>query len=484
MTLVQNCATSTLATYVPSAEQPWDLERVKHLYRRIGFGATPDELEDALETSPEVLVNRLIDNAIAQPLPDEPEWAFWDYNQLIASGIVEEPFELYVEWMYGYMRRAMRNGVRERLTLFWHNHFVTSYESYSCPSYLYQYMYLLESHALGNFKDFVSEIGKTPAMLFYLNGFENTKFSPNENYARELFELFTLGLNNGYTQQDIVEASRALTGFNGWTSYCGEVQFANWAYDDGVKTIFGRQEAFDYDGLMNLIFEEKGAQVAEFICGKLYAYYVNPVIDESIVAGLAQTFIANEFNLEPVLRQLFASEHFFDSHHYAVQIKSPLDMVITTKREGDLPEFENDLPWMFWASAQLGMQLMEPPDVAGWPGNRAWIDSSRLTGRWQLMDGLAWAWQSENNQAWIELVQSLAGNSNSPEVIARAMVDHFIGRGLLSETAYETAIEVLKWDIPQNYYDTGAWNLQWDSGPWQLVLLVRHLVRLPEFQLY
>lgn len=484
MALMQNCAISSLAPYSPTTEQPWDLERAKHLYRRIGFGATPEQLEVALELTPTELVNRLLDEVVAQPLPDEPEWAFWNYDQIVASGIVEEPFELYVSWVNRFMRRAMDNGIRERLAIFWHNHFVTSYESHNCPSYLYQYMYLLESHALGNFKEFVSDIGKTPAMLFFLNGFENNQYAPNENYARELFELFTLGINNGYSQQDIVEASRALTGFNGWTSDCGSIEFVDWGHDSGVKTIFGRTEAFGYDGLMDLIFDERGTEVAEFICGKFYTYYVNPVVNESIVADMALTFIASEFSIEMVLRELFASEHFFDSHHYAVQVKSPLDLIIITKREGGLPAFENDLEQMFWASSQLGMQLMEPTDVAGWPGNRDWIDASRLTGRWQLMDGLVWEWQSENRRVWKELAQFLVGNSNSPEVIARALTDHFISRGLLSETAYETAIEVFKWDIPQNQYDTGEWSLNTFTVPWQLVLLMRHLTRLPEFQLY
>ncbi len=481
--MVQNCASGTLAPYVPSVAKPWNLARVRHLYRRIGYGSSPDQLEVALELNPSQLVNQLLDTALAQPLPEPPIWANWDHNTFVANGI-EDTFPVYVEWMMAYMQRAMEQGPREKLALFWHNHFVTRYESYSCPSLMYQYQRLLEQHAFGDFKTLVTEIGRTPAMLFFLNGFENTRFSPNENYARELFELFTLGEGNGYTQQDIVEASKALTGYNGWTTYCGPVQFVSWGYDDGPKTIFGRTGNFGYPALIAILFEERASQIANFICRKLYRFYVNPEVDETIVAGLAETFLANNFTIEPVLRQLFNSEHFFDEKNFAVLVKSPLDMFYSFQREGGFGDFENRLVWMFWASSQLGMQLMEPPDVAGWVGDRSWIDSSRLTGRWEVASGFLWNWYNTDEQHLVDLARRLTNNSNSPEVIAQAMVDHFVAGGLIGANAYETATDVLKWDIPQNYYDTGAWNLDWESARYQLLLLLFHLVRQPEFQLY
>lgn len=483
MTTVLNCATGTLGPYVPSAAAPWNLERARHLYRRMGYGATPDQLEVALELSPAQLVDQLLDEAIAQPLPEPPEWANWDHNTFVANGI-EDTFPVYVEYMMSYMQRAMQHGVRERLSLFWHNHFVTQYETYGCPSLMYQYFRILEENAFGDFKTMVSDVGRTPAMLFFLNGFENTRFAPNENYARELFELFTLGEGNGYTQQDIVEASRALTGFNGWTTYCGPVQFVGWGYDDGQKTIFGRTGNFGYPALMTILFEERASQIAHFICGKLYRYYVNPQIDETIVAGLAQTFLDNDFQIAPVLRQLFHSAHFFDEYNFGVQVKSPLDLFYQLQREGGFGDFENRLLWMFWASSQLGMHLMEPPDVAGWVGDRTWIDSSRLTGRWEVLSAFLWSWYNTDEYGLVELARRLTDNSNSPEVIAHALANHFLAGGLVGENAYETATDVLKWDIPQNYYDTGAWNLNWESARYQLILLMNHLFRQPEFQLY
>lgn len=186
------------------------------------------------------MVDSLINQAIALPLPPEPEWAYWDVTRYTVR-------EVAVEQIYGWMRQwflsMINNGAREKWALFWHNHFVTRLEVYGCPSYMYQYHKLLQQYAFGNFKTFVKEIGKTPAMLAFLNGVQNTRFQPNENYARELYELFTLGRDNGYTQMDVVETARALTGFNSLENnqYCGKINFVPALFDNGAKTILGKQ---------------------------------------------------------------------------------------------------------------------------------------------------------------------------------------------------------------------------------------------------
>lgn len=481
-TTLTNCATGTLAPFVPSAEQPWDKKRVQHLYRRVGFGASPEQLDTAFDFSPPDLANYILDQAFNAPLVDAPEWAYWTYQDFVNNGF-EEIFPFSIEWMQNLLQRAVDNGPRERLTLFWHDHFSTQYEAYGCPSLLYQYFNVLETHAFGDFKQFVHDVGLTPAMLFFLNGFENSQFSPNENYARELFELFTMGENNGYTEADIDNAARALTGNNGWTEYCGPVEFVEWGFDAGIKTIFGQTGNWNYEDLINITFEQRATQISQFICGKLYKYYVNPEIDANIVAGMAQTFLANDFNIEPVLRQLFASEHFFHEANIGVRIKSPWDLMVTFQRETGFGDFENRLVWMYWGAAQLGEQVAEPPSVAGWPADRTWINSSRLTGRWEIMDGLTYTWAVSEPTLLVDLAKELTDNSNSPEVITMALVDHFISNGLYGDIAYENATEVLKWDIPQNYYDNGTWNLDWDQAPYQVFLLMQHIFRSPEFQL-
>ncbi len=479
--VITNCATTGLETYVPSEATPWDTARVQHLFRRIGFGAKPDEIAQALADGPTVTINRLLDEAVSRPQRPAPEWAYWDYDAFQAAEV--DVFGVYVEWTQGYVQEAIDYGVREKLCLFWQNHFVTKYESYSCSSLYYQYLKVITDNSFGNLKDFVTEITATPAMLFFLNGFENTKDNPNENYARELFELFTLGENNGYTQEDIVEASRALTGFNGWTSYCGGIEWASWGFDSTEKTVFGRTGNYNYGTLIDVLFEERGELIARFICGKLYTFYVNKAMDEAVVNDMAQIFLDNNFNIMPVLKALFNSAHFFDDANVGTLMKSPMDLMVSFLRQGDFGEFDNLMNWGFWGMANMGQYLGEPPDVAGWKGDRAWIDSNRITLRWEFIDGFSWAVHNRSEATYPEFARTLTNDSNSPEVIARAIVDYFIPRGFVSEDAYDLATDVLKWDVPVNYYDTGEWNLYWGSASWQITVLLRHIGRMPEFQL-
>ena len=479
--VITNCATTGLEPYVPSAAAPWDRARAQHLLRRISFGGRPAEIERALADGPAATVDRLLSDASTRPDHDAPEWARWDYDTFMANN--RDVFGTYVEWNQVFMQDALDHGVREKLVLFWMNHFVAKYESYSCPSYYYQWMKVCTDHAFGEFRVFVRDITKTPAMLFFLNGFENTRDNPNENYARELFELFTMGENNGYTQEDIVEASRALTGWNGWTTYCGGVNWAPWGFDSGNKTVFGRTAPFNYGSLINMMFEERATEISVFICGKLYQYYVNPTIDEAIVDGLAATFRDNDFQILAVLRQLFASAHFFDAAHYGAQIKAPTEVLINFLREGDFEVFPEWKDWGFWSMANMGQYLGEPPDVSGWKGNRSWIDSNRLTLRWEAMDGFTWGVHNQNAETFPAFARALTDDSNQVDEVARAIVDYFIPRGLNTPEAYDLATDVLKWDVPANYYVDGTWSLYYPSVSWQITLLLRHLSRLPEFQL-
>lgn len=477
-----NCATTGLAPYIPSPEAPWDAARVQHLFRRLGFGARPAEITQALEDGCEATINRLLDEAVTRPRRPEPEWAYWDDDQFTAAGL--DVFNANLEWnIVGYVEEAIRYGVREKLDMFWQNHFVTKYESHSCASYQWQYLRAIGDHAFGNFKDLTLAMTTTPAMLFFLNGFENTRESPNENYARELFELFTLGENNGYTQEDIVEASRALTGWNGWTTYCGGVDWAPWSFDPTDKTIFGRTGPFNYEQLIDVLFEERADLIAAFVCQKIYRFYVNRAVDEDVVAGMAQTLLDNDFEMLPVLRELFVSQHFFDGANVGVQVKSPLELMVSFLRQGNFGDFENRQSWGLWAMGNMGQYLGDPPDVAGWKGDRAWIDTNRLTLRWEFIDGFAWAVHNESEATYPDFARALTDDSNSPEVIARAVVDYFIPRGLVTEAAYDLATDVLRWDVPANYYENGEWNLNWGSASWQITVLLQHIGRMPEFQL-
>jgi len=257
-----NCVTTGLEAYIPDIDQPWNSRKVQHLFKRAGFGLSPVEIESKLSLTPVEVVDLLVNEAMQLPLPDPPFWENWsisDYDDVTDIG------EQNIDWIASTFERMWDYGLREKMTLFWTNHFVTELEVYQCPSWLYQYHTILRTHALGNFKAMTLEVGRSAAMLVYLNGVQNTRVQPNENYARELFELFTLGLDNGYTQNDITEAARALTGYNGFTEACAPINFVEVLHDSARKTIFGQTGNYDYEGLHSLLFEERAEEILKIL---------------------------------------------------------------------------------------------------------------------------------------------------------------------------------------------------------------------------
>jgi uncharacterized protein (DUF1800 family) len=477
-----DCMLSTgLSVYRPSAEMPWNAERVKHLYRRLGFGIDQKGREQALLREPEELVLEWIDKAAEAPLTPKPAWGDWalsnytDFQSELASQVLE----------YGltFARDLFENPLRARLNLFWQNHFVTRLEQYACPSWMHQYHRLLELHQWGHFPTFLKEMGKTPAMLVFLNGVQNTRFEPNENYARELFELFTLGRDQGYTQQDIVNAARALTGWNGFTQLCAPITFVPILHDPGVKTLFGRSGNFNYDTLHDLIFEERGQAVARFLCGKLYAHFVSPVPDPDFVEELATYWRGQNYELLPLYRKLFTCERFFDQGVLGVQVKSPIEyFTMFTTEMGWVLDDSMRTALLFQAS-ELGQTLFNPPTVAGWPTDRQWITSSFLSQRWVAMELLAFR-EFVTDPKWLQdKLKEIVGMSSDAEAVTAGFVDFFLARGLNNALDYDALTTYFKWEVPENYFEEGVWNTEWDTVPTQTIVLLQKIIRLPEFQL-
>lgn len=479
-----DCVTGTLAPYMPNADAPWDKRKVMHLYRRMGFGATPEELDAALSQTPSQLVDNLIDAAIALPLPAEPEWAYWDITHYQNQ---QDAVNQIFAWSRQWLLDMIQHGFREKMALFWHNHFVTRQEKYGCPSYLYQYHQLLQRYALGNFKTFVKEIGKTPAMLVFLDGVQNTRFNPNENYARELYELFTLGRDNGYTQQDIVQTARALTGWNSLENnqYCGRINFLAALFDPGQKTIFGKTGNYNFDTLHDLLFTERAVQISEHICEKIYKNFVSPKVDADIVRQLATIFRDNQFEIAPVLRVLFKSEHFFDDANIGVIVKSPIEMEVNFIREGgfDIAWDEDSLNGLLYLAGQLGQNLFNPVDVAGWQGNRTWVNSNTLTGRWQVVRYIIYVLYQNYPTQFVQFARHLSNDSSNAEFITELIVNYFLPNGLQTQEEYDRAYIAFQSEIPAHYFEDGGWNLNWDTASAQVALLLDHLIRKPEFQL-
>ena len=214
--MLTSCNFGSLAVYSPTQDKPWNKQRANHLYRRLAYGASPDLISVALQRTPESIVDVMVDEALSAPITSQPSWVLTSKNEAEAQGLVFDDFNEANrdDWYLQTVTDQLNNSLRALLTIFWHNHFVTELREYRCAGYMAQYYSVLQQYSLGNFKDFVREIGLTNAMLTYLNGVDNKENRPNDNYARELYELFTLGADNGYTEDDILETAKALTGYN------------------------------------------------------------------------------------------------------------------------------------------------------------------------------------------------------------------------------------------------------------------------------
>jgi len=486
-----NCADATLDVFTPTNDKPWNRQRAVHLARRIAFGAGPLSIDPALQISPEEVVDTLVNQAVNLPLAPEPEWAFWqlsDYDpdeDIRNQQIVEQIFGLGTQWL----KDMQQNGLRDRMSWFWHNHFVTRNESYLCPSYLYQYHKLLQKYALGNFKEFVREMGKTPAMLIFLNGVQSTRFDPNENYARELYELFTLGADNGYTQSDIVDTARALTGWNSIDvdNYCGPIEFFPPWWDPDEKTIFGQTGNWGYDDVVDILFEQRAVEISEFVCEKLYKNFVNPKVDEEIIIQLAQTFRNSDFNISTVLRQLFKSEHFFDIANIGTIIPGHIEYFIMFLNEMQFPYDQSISFTVGYSAGDYNQAIFNPTDVSGWPGNRNWVSSQSLPYRWEGITNIMGYYYGIQNETIEQIrefaIQLSSATEKDPAVVVNAVVDFLLPKGLQNQSHYDEALVAFKGEIPENYFTDGLWNLNWEYAPFQMFALLQHIVNQPEFQL-
>ena len=496
-----NCNTSTLAPYTT----PLDKVRAAHLYRRLGFSASVQTIDQAVGQNAGTLVDTLINEALAMPPLAAPAWADWNNSNYpedddLARQIRRAQTE---EWAVAYTNGMLNNNLRDRLSFFWSNHFVTELDVYDCNSFLYYYINCLQRNAIGNFKTFISEIGLTSAMLYYLDGAYNNGNNPNENYARELYELFSLGEGNGYTEQDIIETARALTGYvERGEIGCTQVTFDPTRFDAGTKTILGQTGNWNYDDVIDILFQERPNEIANFICQKLYEFFVHPDSDDdagnaqTIINGLAATMVASNFEIAPVLSQLFKSQHFFDDEAIGVIIKSPFDIYLNLINETSFAYNDNTILNVIDTTRMLGQELFDPVDVAGWQRDRSWINTNFIIGRWLTVEVFLEIFFQGNQEQFRTLAMDAVGpadsNTSNPETVVRALVNKFTPLGLLTAQDFENAMDVFKIeDVPEEYYGSdyvpgglGLWMLSVSPEvPQQVFLLLMHLSRQPEFQL-
>lgn len=489
-----NCNTSTLAPYTV----PLDQQRVLHLYRRLGFSASVETVQQAIGQNAGVLVDNLVDQALNLPVIAPPIWADWTNANYPDDDDARRQLrnQQFSEFRLTYANGLLNNNLRDRLSFFWSNHFVTEYDVYDCNSFLYEYVECLQRNSLGNFKTFVSEMGLTCAMLRYLDGAFNTKNRPNENYARELYELFTLGEGIGYTEEDIIETSRALTGYvNRGEVGCTKITFDPTLFDTDAKTIMGQTGNWGYDDVINILFNERTDQIAFFVSKKLYMFFVHPdaLADEAqpILNGMAATLMANDFELAPVLRQLFRSAHFFDDEAIGVIIKSPYDLYLNALNESSFAYADTNVSEVVNYTRMLSQDLFDPYDVAGWQRDRSWINTNFIIGRWLTMESIYEVFYQQNNEQFRDLGLAISGSvglsTYNPDVIARLIIDFILPKGLLDEGEYTKAFAIFRSDVEEVYFEGGnqeSWTLYgWPQASFQVFLLLQYLARQPEFQL-
>ncbi len=491
-----NCNTSTLAPHTT----PLDRTRAAHLYRRLGFSASVETINLAVGLSAGALVDNLVNQALNMAATPAPTWADWNNSNYPADDDAAGQLRRAQqdEWRLTYANGMLSNNLRERLSFFWSNHFVTELDVYNCNSFLYYYINCLQRNAIGNFKTFVSEIGLTSAMLYYLDGVYNNGNNPNENYGRELYELFTLGEGNNYTEQDIIETARALSGYvERGEIGCEPVAFDATKHDTGSKTILGQTGNWGYDDVIDILFQQRPNEIAQFICRKLYEFFVHPDSKDAannaqvIIDGMASTFVSGNFELAPVLSQLFKSQHFFDDEAIGVIIKSPFDFYFNLLNESGFAYNDTNVAEITNYSRLLTQELFDPFDVAGWQRDRSWINTNFIIGRWLTIESIIENFYQADNEQFRSFALTITGNdgltSNNPDVIARPIVDLVLPKGLLTEPDYEKAFAIFRSDVDNTYYEGGttpSWTLAiWPQAPFQVYLLLQYLAREPEFQL-
>ena len=412
---------------------PWAYEQAAHLLRRSMFAPTYTQIKAAagqgLEATLELLFSEL-------PQPEPPLNYYYqdDPNVPVGATWIDAPYSASANFA-PYRNQSLRAwamlqlfqegvSVREKLTLFWHNHFAVS--NINDAKFMYRHIALLRSNAWGNFRELVKAVTIDPAMLRFLNGNQNTGNAPNENYARELLELFTIGKGplagpgdyTNYTEEDISAMARVLTGWRdiGFNTINPDLEvssvFLSNRHDNGSKQLSHRFDDIiinnmgqdEYAHLIDIIFQK--AEVARFICRKLYRWFIYYHIDDNaeqnVIGQMAQVLIDNDFEIRPALMALLRSEHFFDMLNVGPMIKNPLDFIVSSVKTfevplpPELPRLYNTMQRFFSSSILQQMEYFNPPSVAGWKAfyqeplyYRTWINATTLPIRMLITDAMA-----------------------------------------------------------------------------------------------
>jgi len=360
-----------LQPFTPSRARPFDLDAAAHLWRRAGFGAPVDVLRETAAQEPGEAVRALVRG----PAEDAAARGLESIWEAVLGG---NDADAVRAWLVTRQARCAHQ-VREKMALFWHGHFATSLRKVRQVDWMAKQYRLFLEHGLGGFRPLVEKVARDPAMIRWLDNETNAKGHANENYARELFELFTLGDGN-YTERDIKEAARA---FTGWHILQDRFHFSKTQHDDGEKTVLGKTGRFGGDDVIRIALEQEAC--GRFLARKLLRFFVTPDPDADVVAALGARMRKNGYDMAATLELLFASRYFFDPAHRGALVKSPVEYVVGAARAfGARLDAAEAVP----ALRRMGQELLAPPNVAGWLGHTEWIDTASWLARVNGIRGL------------------------------------------------------------------------------------------------
>ncbi len=358
-------------------------KKIQHLHLRAGFGASYSVVKSGMSSGIESSVDALfrssekytpLRNEYADMLPPvaEMQEMSGDRRKELLMRSQKEVMNLNAEWFR--MMAYSEAQLREKMTLFWHGHFACRTR---VPLFCMNQNNTLRQHALGKFGDLLHAVSKDPAMLQFLNNQQNRKQRPNENFAREVMELFTMGRGN-YSENDVKEAARAFTGWG--FDREGNFRIRDRFHDDGSKDFLGASGNLTGEDILNIILEKK--QTAIFICAKIFRHFVSDNVDVEIVESLSDKFFRSDYDIAVLMKEIFTSSWFYDDKYIGARIKSPAEYITGISRILNL-KFENN-KGLAGLQRALGQLLFNPPNVGGWPGGRNWIDTSSLALRLRI----------------------------------------------------------------------------------------------------
>ncbi len=469
----------------PLAVDKWSYAKARHLLCRAGFGGTPEEVEQLHAMGLHAAVEYLVDYD-ARPSLDLPFHAvlpeptirnenrleFTRQRELINRRRAEDGRQQngLRDWWLQRMVQSPR-PLQEKLTLFWHGHFATEYLTVRDSYALAQQNHLLREQAAGNFGALLHGIAQDPAMLRYLDNNSNVKGRPNENFAREIMELFSMGEGN-YSEEDIMEGARALTGYT-YDNNTRQFRFTVARHDTENKTIFGRTGNYAGDDFVDLILQQPFT--SQFIARKQFVFFGHENPSDEAVSRLASVLKGHQYDLRPMLKNLFMSAEFYSDETMASQIKSPVQLVVGTLR--DLGIKEVSFSTLGSAVAAMGQELYGPPNVKGWEGGQFWVNANRIFVRYNGVADLVENIVVPNQPRGLDIVGALAGQKlDTPEQVVE-----FLAKSCFVQSLSEDKQKVLTEQIA-SLPPRAEWENQRSEVNAKLRVLLVLMMSMPEYQ--